>query len=50
MDWNKPLRELYNEIRACDAAGYPAYFFVEGEKVCIKLWRPCKPAGEGDMI
>lgn len=50
IDWNKSLRELYNEIRACDAVAYPAYFYVEGQKVCIKLWRPDKPDDEEDMI
>ena len=42
IDWNKPLKDLYNEIRACDPEDYPAYFFVENQKVCIKLWRPEK--------
>lgn len=40
IDPNKPLLELYNFIRACDSVDYPAYFFMNGEKVCIKLWRP----------
>lgn len=40
VDPNKSLLELYNYIRACDPEDYPAYFFVEDEKVCIKLWRP----------
>lgn len=50
IDWNKPLKELYNEIRACDPNNYPAYFFVNGQKVCVKLWRPVKPEGEDDLI
>jgi len=50
IDWNKSLRELYNEIRACDPVDYPAFFFVDGQKVCIKLWRPDKPEDEKDMI
>jgi methionyl-tRNA formyltransferase len=50
IDWNKSLKELYNEIRACDPTDYPAHFFVDGEKVCIKLWRPDKPETEFDMI
>lgn len=40
LDPKKSLIELYNYIRACDPVEYPAYFFVENEKVCIKLWRP----------
>jgi methionyl-tRNA formyltransferase len=39
LDWNKSLKELYNEIRACDSEEYPAYFIVDGQKVFIKLWR-----------
>lgn len=39
IDFNKPLKELYNEIRACDANDYPAFFYHGGEKICIKLWR-----------
>lgn len=50
IDWNKPLKELYNDIRACDPEDYPAFFYVEDQKVCIKLWRPHKPTDESDMI
>jgi len=50
IDWEKPLKELYNEIRACDPVDYPAYFFVEGQKVCIKLWRADKMGKEEDLI
>lgn len=50
IDWNMPLKDLYNQIRACDPDEYPAFFFVEGQKVCIKLWRPDKPDEEEDMI
>lgn len=50
INWQKPLKELYNEIRACDPIEYPAFFYVNGEKVCIKLWRPEKGANEKDMI
>lgn len=50
IDWNKPLKELYNEIRACDPDEYPAHFYVDGEKVCIKLWRSQKSENEYDMI
>jgi methionyl-tRNA formyltransferase len=40
IDPTKSLNELYNYIRACDPIDYPAYFFVENQKVCIKIWRP----------
>ena len=50
IDWNKSLKELFNEIRACDPIDYPAFFFVDGQKVCIKLWRPEKPETDFDMI
>lgn len=40
IDPNKSLLELYNYIRACDPIDYPAFFFIAGEKVCIKVWRP----------
>lgn len=46
----KSLKDLYNEIRACDPDDYPAFFYVDGQKVCIKLWRPAKPRAEEDMI
>ncbi len=48
IDPSKSLSELYNYIRACDPIDYPAYFFVNNEKVCIKLWRPDKT--ENDTI
>jgi len=50
IDWNKPLRDLYNEIRACDEHDYPAFFYVDGQKVFIKVWRQKKPQKEEDMI
>lgn len=50
LDWNKPLKELYDQIRASDPENYPAHFYVNGEKVCINLWRPNKPEDEDDMI
>lgn len=36
---SKPLIELYDHIRACDQERFPAYFYVNGEKVFIKLER-----------
>lgn len=50
IDWNKPLKDLYNEIRACDPENYPAFFYVNGEKVCIQLYRFDKPEEDFDMI
>lgn len=47
---SKPLSELFFEIRSCDHELYPAFFFVEGQKVGIKLFRLDKPEGEEDMI
>jgi methionyl-tRNA formyltransferase len=50
IDWNKSLKELYNVVRACDPKEYPAYFYVDGQKVCIKMWRPIKSSPERDTI
>lgn len=50
IDSSRPLRELFNDIRAADPDSYPAYFYHHGEKVCIRLWRPDKPAEEADLI
>lgn len=50
LDPSRPLRELYNKIRAADPDRYPAHFYLDGEKVCVKVWRPEKPPREEDMI
>ena len=50
IDRNKSLKELYNEIRACDPEDFPTFFYVEGQKVYIKLWRQNKLSEEEDMI
>lgn len=50
IDPNKPLKELFYEIRACDPDEYPAFFEVEGKKVFIRLWRKEKSPDEEDMI
>lgn len=42
IDPEKSLIQLFDKIRACPPNRYPAYFFINGEKVCIKLWRPDK--------
>lgn len=43
LDSSKSLDELYNFIRSCDPENYPAFFYVNGEKVCLKIWRPNNP-------
>lgn len=51
IDPNKTLTDLYNEIRACDPDDYPAFFYVGGKKVCIRLWRPVRLSEDReDMI
>lgn len=50
IDIEKPLKELYNAIRACDYKDYPAHFYIDGEKVLIRLTRESLPEGEDDMI
>lgn len=50
IDSRLPLKTLWNAIRACDPDSYPAHFFIDGEKVCIRLWRPNKNLDEHDMI
>jgi methionyl-tRNA formyltransferase len=50
IDGRKPLCELFDSIRACDPDAYPAFFMVDGQKVCIRLWRPDKSVNEEDMI
>jgi methionyl-tRNA formyltransferase len=47
---NERLIDLYNQIRVCDPIDYPAYFYIDNEKVGIKLWRLEKPEDEFDMI
>ncbi len=50
IDWEKPLKSLYNEIRACDSIDYPAFFYVEGQKIYVKLWRGDKKEDDYDLI
>ena len=40
IDPTRSLTELYDKIRAAPPDRFPAYFFVNGEKVCIRMWRP----------
>lgn len=48
IDADQSLRSLYNVIRGCDPDAYPAFFEVDGQQVCIRLWRPSRPATDGD--
>ena len=50
IDPSVPLYGLFDSIRACDPDNYPAFFYLDGQKVCIKLWRPDKASEENDMI
>ena len=50
IDIEKSVRDLFDDIRACDPVEYPAYFFWHGEKVCITLWRPNKDKSQEDEI
>ena len=50
IDSRRPLIEVFDEIRAADPDRYPAYFLVDGERVCIKLWRPDKSDEEHDLV
>ena len=45
VDPTRPLVDLYDAIRYCDPDAFPAYFFVEGQKVEVVLRRAVKPAG-----
>jgi len=42
IDPTRPLNELFNQIRACDPDEFPAFFYYQGSKVCVKLWRENK--------
>lgn len=50
VDPDKPLKELFYEIRSCDPVEYPAFFYMEGHKVYIHLYRKEKPEDEFDMV
>lgn len=50
LDSRKTLIELYDFIRACDPDDYPAFFYVDGQKICLKIWRPNKSVDEQDEI
>lgn len=50
IDPNKSLNELYDFIRSCDFKEYPAFFYVENEKVLIRLTRETKDDPFNDLI
>lgn len=50
VDPNKSLKELFYEIRAYDSQEYPAFFYVDGQRVYINLYRKEKGPDEFDMI
>ncbi len=50
IDPNKSLADLFYEIRAYDPELYPAFFYVNGQKVYIQIHRKDKPKDEFDMI
>jgi len=41
-----PLIDLIPKIRASDPETFPAFCYYNGEKVCIKLWRPHRSSGD----
>jgi methionyl-tRNA formyltransferase len=43
LDASRPLSDLVNDIRACDPEGFPAFIIHNGQKVCIRMWRPEPP-------
>jgi methionyl-tRNA formyltransferase len=50
LDPTRPLIELVDQIRAADPDAYPAFFEIEGQRVCVRLWRPDKPEDEADLV
>jgi methionyl-tRNA formyltransferase len=50
IDSSVALLDLFDQIRACDPDNYPAFFMLNGEKVCIRLYRQEKDATQIDMI
>ena len=50
IDPNRSMLELYDHIRACDVSDFPAFFYLNGEKVCISLWREKRAVGNEDEL
>lgn len=38
LDPNRPLKELVQEILACDPQNYPAFFYHKNHKVYLRIW------------
>jgi len=50
IDPTRPLIDLINEIRAADPDEFPSFFYYQGERVFIRLWRKDKPTGAKDLL
>jgi methionyl-tRNA formyltransferase len=50
VDPNIPLKDLFYTLRTFDPDLYPGFFYVDGQKVFIKIYRQDKPESESDMI
>jgi len=50
IDPTRPLLELINKIRASDPEDFPAFFYLNGQKVYVKIWRKNKPIGSEDEL
>ncbi len=46
LDASRPLADLLDAIRACDPDSFPAFIMHGGQKVCLRLWRPDRPAAD----
>ncbi|MGY2398112.1 formyltransferase family protein [Pseudomonas sp. SDO5271_S396] len=49
IDSGKTLDELYDTLRACNDERYPAFFYVNGERVFISIWRDKEACREHDL-
>lgn len=50
IDPNLPLVDLFDKIRSCDENLYPAFFYLDNQKVLINIKRENKGDDEFDMI
>ena len=50
IDPHKSILALYDTIRACDPEKFPAFFYWQGQKVCLKLWRPDKQGDDPSSL
>ncbi|MBT5073841.1 MAG: hypothetical protein HOH18_08440 [Kordiimonadaceae bacterium] len=46
LDIDYSLSELYNQIRAADPENYPSYFYINGQKILLKISRENKSENE----